>query len=468
MSFFIKNKSKKQNGKHDKKKGVKRKLYNAREEKKREDDELTSSSDEEVINNNKYDEESSEDELETAQEKKLKLAKIYLEEIEKQEQQRFEDKNLHKNVNQDIISQRLKEDYLRQTGRLKTNVAELYKGADLENAKILKCKKLRNAVTCMCVTDDNTWLFTGSKCGTLVKWSLKDYKKILALPYAKKQPETTTNSVVSGHTKSITSIAVSSDAKYLACGDESNVIHVWNPETLKHIHTFTGHRKGVTGLVFRKDTHTLYSCSKDRSIKVWSLDEMSYVETLYGHQDGITSIDALTRERAITSGGKDVSIRIWKIAEESQLIYNGNRDGSIDIVRLINEENFVSGGDDGQISVWSAMKKKPLCSVKDAHGINEMNRQPNWICALGTLLNTDLVASGSHNGDVKLWKLQDGFRRVDLLFTIPIQGFVNCLNFTTDGKFLIAAIGTEHRFGRWDVIKTAKNHIIVIPLLKQQ
>jgi len=115
----------------------------------------------------------------------------------------------------------------------------------------------------------------------------------------------------------------------------------------------------------------------------------------FGHQSGITFIDALSRERAITSGGYDGTIRIWKIVEESQLIFNGHNLGnSIDMVKLINEENFFSGGDDGQLCVWGCLKKKPLCSVPEAHGKDEINDQPMWISSIATLLNTDLVASG--------------------------------------------------------------------------
>ena len=128
---------------------------------------------------------------------------------------------------------------------------------------------------------------------------------------------------------------------------------------------------------------------------------MIWVNCSFGHQNSITSIDALSRERAITSGGHDGSIRIWKIVEGSQLVFNGHG-GSIDAVKLINEENFLSGGDDGQLSVWGALKKKPLCSVPEAHGKNPENGLPNWISSIATLLNTDLVASGKQLPNLKI------------------------------------------------------------------
>lgn len=76
-------------------------------------------------------------------------------------------------------------------------------------------------------------------------------------------------------------IALSSDLKFLAVSDQSHKIFIYDPTTLKKIHTFEGHREIVTGLVFRRDSHQMFSCSNDRSVKVWSLDEMVYVETLW-------------------------------------------------------------------------------------------------------------------------------------------------------------------------------------------
>lgn len=113
----------------------------------------------------------------------------------------------------------------------------------------------------------------------------------------------------------------------------------------------------------------------------------------------------MTRERAITAGGIDCSIRIWKIAEESQLIYQGHS-GSIEDVKLISEENFLSSGNDGSICLWSSMKKKPLSVQKLAHGSDPVTGEANWITAIATYLNTDIIASGKihlfFKGNLKL------------------------------------------------------------------
>lgn len=171
------------------------------------------------------------------------------------------------------------------------------------------------------------------------------------------------------------------------------------------------------------------------------------------------------KERALTSGGADGTLRIWKIVEESQLVYNGHS-GSIDHVRYVNEETFISCGDDGTFCVWNVGKKKPVAQLKLAHGKSSTGIA-NWISSIATLVNTDLIASGSCDGFIRVWKLEKNFREIKLKFEIPVVGFVNSLTFTSDGNSLIAGIGQEHRLGRWWRLKEGKNAILVIPFQKK-
>lgn len=78
-----------------------------------------------------------------------------------------------------------------------------------------------------------------------------------------------------------------------------------------------------------------------------------------------------------------------------------------------------------------------------------------------------LFFTGSCDGKIRVWKLGENYRDITLLFEVPVPGFINSLAFTNDGTKLIAAVGQEHRLGRWWRIKEAKNSVIVIPLLKK-
>lgn len=422
-------------------------------------EEISSDSETESFTEEKRKKKQDEDEEieETAQEKKLRLAKLYLEQLRQHEEENAEQDAFQN----DLIAGRLEEQVLEQKGKLQRLVAKNYLPPDEKDIHVLRGHKL--PVTCLVISPDDKHIFSASKDFNIIKWDVTSGKRIHTIEGKRKGAEER----YIGHAAHILCMAISSDNKYLASGDQGNLILIWEAATCKHLYKFTGHRSAVSGLSFRKGTHQLYSASHDRSVKVWNVSENAYVETLFGHQDVITGLDSLSRERCVTSGGRDGSIRIWKITEESQLVFLGH-EGSIDCVQLINEEHMVSGADDGSVALWGVAKKKPLALVKLAHGIHgdEGLEQPYWICSVAALLNSDIVATGSHDSKVRLWKCGEGFRSLEPLFEIPLTGFINSLKFSTSGDFLVAGVGQEHRLGRWWRIKEAKNGIYVIPLKK--
>ena len=52
-----------------------------------------------------------------------------------------------------------------------------------------------------------------------------------------------------------------------------------------------------------------------------------------------------------------------------------------------------------------------MSRVKRAHGTDPSNDEPNWVSALATLHNTDLVATGSCDGTLNLWWSEDHTKR---------------------------------------------------------
>ena len=344
--------------------------------------------------------------LETAQEKKLRLAKKYLQSIETEERL----KNDSEAVDHKVIGDRLRDDILEQSGRLHRKVADNYTGADTDAIVYLK-NGHKLSVTCVVITSDQKYVFSAAKDCSIVKWDLETNRKIQTVCGVTKKSSVNKKKPV-GHSAHILSMAISSDDKFLATGCVKKLINIWNPKSMQLLKTFMGHRGPVSGLAFRKEFHQLFSGSFDRSVKVWNLDEMSYVETLFGHQDSIMAIDSFMRDRAVSCGARDSTVRIWKIPEESQLVFHGSNQ-SIDCVKLIDENHFVTGDDNGfdirlnrflvfinqclhlksrSISLWGVLKKKPLTTYPIAHGMGSSNA--NWVTALAVLRNTDLIVSG--------------------------------------------------------------------------
>ncbi|KAG8241615.1 pre-rRNA processing protein [Homalodisca vitripennis] len=403
-----------------------------------------------------HSEEDSNDNFVTAQEKKITLAKKYIEEIEKEEKERLESGDV-----QSSIVTRLRDDVLSQAGKLNKKLADKITKPIDEDIKVMRCKDHKLSLTCVVVSPDGNFIYSASKDAVIVKWSVESKSKVGVILSKHKQKDEKCKE--HSHNSSILSLAVSFDGKYLASGDEGSIIRIWNTDSLVHLHSFKGHKSSITGLAFCSESNNLYSCSKDRSVRIWNLDEMSYVEALFGHQCGITDIDVLKKDRAVSSGGTDNTLRVWKVQEESQLIFNGHQK-SIDRVRRLDQQHFLSCGDDGQICLWGVLKKKPLCIIHGAHGVDLSNNQPNWINSISCLPNSDLIASGSSDGYLRFWKCEENFRNISPLFTVPVTGFINAISFSKDETFLVIGVGQEHRLGRWFTEKRAKNSLIFIPL----
>ncbi|CAK4074324.1 unnamed protein product [Aphanomyces euteiches] len=389
---------------------------------------------------------------ETADETRVRLAKSYLGKL----QDKFQDND--DDDDQDRLAKQLEKDVAESDGKLFKLVADKLASFefDEESSKFLKGHNV--TVTCVCTSEDGRLIYSAAKDGSILKWSITSdgvTKTKFIAPVDEDNDNKKPTKAVPDHKKTVLALALSSDNKYLASGGVDKILRVWNGESNECIESFKGHRDAISSLAFRTKAHMLFSGSFDRTVKHWNLTEMGYIETLFGHQNEITAVDCLQKDRVV-SVGRDASVRLWKIPEETQLVFHGT--GSIDCLAMINDEYYVTGDDSGSLVLWFNAKKKPTFTQRAAHG-------GAWITSVAVLPRTDLIASGSSDGFVRLWKANLKVRSLEAVGAVPVgEGFVNSLAFPKDGGFLVAGVGKEHRLGRWDVKKQGKNGVVLIAL----
>ncbi|KAF8060910.1 WD40-repeat-containing domain protein [Lyophyllum atratum] len=439
-----------------------------------------------------------EDEDETPAQKRLRLAKLYLESVkEGLADGEFDAAEIDK----ELISARLKQDVLEHSGKVHLFIADSF-DFTRPPTQVLRTRGHRFSVTSAVASESGKHLFTSGKDGLIIKWDLSTGKRLatfhkIRIPSSKEKGKgrASIDLSVQGHTDEVLSLALSSDGQHLASAGRDRKLVVWDAEKGECIKAFggtLGHKDIISALSFRKGTHQLYSGSFDRTLKVYDLSPsvMGYVETLFGHQDHVLSLDSLRGEVCVSVGGRDKTVRYWKIVEESQLVFRGGgrsrvrevlegglrgddegedpddvidnnvRDktratematkkfieGSIECVAMIDETTFVSGGDSGSICLWTTQKKKPIFTQPLAHGFNEATsetegviRTPRWITSLASLRYSDVIASGnvhlgSWEGNVRIWKLDPKLKSFSLIGSIPAPGVVNSLQLLSPPK----------------------------------
>lgn len=486
--------------------------------------------------------ESDNDDKETAAEKRLRLAERYLENIQEHVDEAGFDAA---DIDRDLIAERLQEDVAESKGRVYRQLA-----SSLAFSKATRTFFRSNTSTITSIAACAPHVYTTTKDLYLHRWKTQDLpqhqypqttkrkpKKPPAPP--KKQPELSVwikgdtrkkkDAGYRRHSDQILAVAASSDGKYVVTGGQDRKLIIYDAATLKPIKIFTHHRDAITGLAFRRGSNQLYSCSRDRTVKVWSIDDLAYVETLFGHQDEIVDIDALAQDRCVSVGARDRTARLWKVAEETQLVFRGGstdkkskklaREGTIDRISMVDDDLFITGSDSGALALWSVTKKKPVCIVPLAHGVDppvvregqekdgdvEAEPTPRWITALKSIPYSDVFFSGSWDGYVRAWQLSEDKRTIEPLGVLsspghnsqsqnlnstqqngssqinvhvsqatPIRGVINDIavfergDRGKDGVCVVAAIGQEHRLGRWKTVAGARNGGIVFEIPKKE
>jgi WD40 repeat protein len=132
--------------------------------------------------------------------------------------------------------------------------------------------------------------------------------------------------VLSGHTKSIRTLAFSPDGRTLASADGS----LWSniTSTLKLWDVASGverrgpvmtHEGPIYSLAFAPDGKTVATASADQSVKLWDVTTGKLRTTLLGHTNSVTGVAYAPNGRSLVSVGYDQSVRFWDAATGQEL-----------------------------------------------------------------------------------------------------------------------------------------------------
>lgn len=191
-------------------------------------------------------------------------------------------------------------------------------------------------------------------------------------------------------------ICFSPDAKTIAVGGADNAIRILDWATGKQEQFIQQHADWVMGLSFSPDGSRVASASRDRTARIYTTNngelEMSYTE----HNAPVSTVAFSSDGKQLVSGGRDQELHIWNASDAKKQAELRGFDG--EIVRIVLTE--------GRVVSCGADRTVRLHDLKDRKQVGTFTGHDDWVYALTMDPAGKRLASGSHNGEVRIWSLE--------------------------------------------------------------
>jgi WD40 repeat protein len=250
------------------------------------------------------------------------------------------------------------------------------------------------------------------------------------------------------------SVAFSPNGQWLVASDSTGEIHLWAIADNQNISTsskrsFQAHPNWICALAFSPDSRWLASSGFDQVVKIWDVETGTCLKTLAGHTDFVISLAFSPDGFLLASGGTDCTIRLWELQSgQCRHVLQEHLDwvGSVEFSPIQTQPEsmlaklvLASGSDDGTIKLWDVNQGTCLQTFS-GHGGN--------VRAVVFSPNGEQLISGSSDRTLKVWDIFTG----QCLKTL--SGHTNALRslaLSPDGQTIISA-SEDHTLKVWNFL----------------
>ncbi|KAH9203855.1 HET-R [Leptodontidium sp. 2 PMI_412] len=246
-----------------------------------------------------------------------------------------------------------------------------------------------------------------------------------------------------GHTREVTSVAVSRDGKQIVSGSWDNTVRLWDTSTGQLVlPPFEGHTSGVRSVAFSPDGKLIVSGSYDRTVRRWDVATgQQLLPAFEGHTDRVNSVSFSPDGKQIVSGSWDRTVQRWDAATGQQLLpaFEGHIDRVTSVAFSPDGKQIVSGSYDRTVRRWDLDTGQQLLPALEGH--------TSEVSSVAFSPDGKQIVSGSWDNTVRLWDTTKG-----QLVLPALEGHtsgVRSVAFSADGKQIVSG-SSDNTVRRWD------------------
>ncbi|WZO96465.1 c-type cytochrome domain-containing protein [Isosphaeraceae bacterium EP7] len=202
-------------------------------------------------------------------------------------------------------------------------------------------------------------------------------------------------------TDSVFAVAFSPDNKLVAAAGADRAIRIYEVESGKETATIEDHADWIYDLAFSPDGKRLASASRDKTSKVFDVVKKESLVTFPAHAEPVYSVAYGPDGKTIASAGADNSIRLWAPDDDGkQTRQIGGFNGAVFRIQYM---------PDGK-SIVACSSDKVVAVVNPADGarLKALEGHTDWVYSFAISGDGKTIASGSWDGEVRLWNYEDG------------------------------------------------------------
>ena len=161
------------------------------------------------------------------------------------------------------------------------------------------------------------------------------------------------------HTENITCISISKGGRFLAYGDKSGAVYLWDISAKRLLHQLDKHKNEVSSLIFDSSNQYLISGSNDKKIIIWDLYSGIIKKIIEDFNGKINYLVLSPDDRILAACGKKKEICLWEFPwGQKRGELKGHKKDVIFISYNLNGDQLLSVGKDEQMIVWDVGQLK--------------------------------------------------------------------------------------------------------------
>lgn len=205
-------------------------------------------------------------------------------------------------------------------------------------------------------------------------------------------------------------VAFSPDGTRLAAAAADRSIRLFDVASRQQQKMIEDHADWVMDVAWSPDGKKIATASRDKTSKVFDSITGESQSTFNGHGQPVFGVGFLPDGNSVATSGRDNRIRVWAVADAKQAREIGFG-GEVFRIRTTPEGMSFAG---------SADKFARQHNLTNGQQVKQFGPHNDWVYSVAYHAGTKKVASGSHDGEVRIWNAEDG---KELVKFIAAPGF---------------------------------------------